>query len=70
VRNPDYDYRGVRIRYSDVIFCETPGNPQGCYVAQVGDWMFVGTLESVKEHIDERLENRRGLPGSLGAELP
>jgi len=51
-------YKGIEIRRSHLVLClpeQAPGVPRAWYEARIGDWLLVGSLQSIKEHIDEKL---------------
>jgi hypothetical protein len=59
-------YRGVEIRFSKVAICPPQAKPailHDYYIARVGEWLIIGTLESVRDQIDKRLGRRDSQPG-------
>lgn len=51
-------YKGIEIRRSHLVLCLpdlSPGVPRVWYEAKMGDWLLVGSLQSIKQHIDEKL---------------
>jgi hypothetical protein len=50
-------YKGIEIRRSHLVLCLpdlSPSVPRAWYEAKIGEWLLVGSLQSIKEHIDEK----------------
>jgi hypothetical protein len=60
-------YRGVEISLFKVALhqSEMSQDAKERHVARIGEWLIVGTLDSVREQVDRILGNKRGSnPGS------